>query len=288
MTDRDLAGKNAIITGASRGLGLAIAEAMGRAGASLLLISRSSDALAEARKRALAAGASEASVFAADLQDESAPEAILAEAHRIWSRLDILINNAAIIGPIGKLWENDWTEWQNTIRVNLLAPAALCRLAVPWIAQNRRGAIVNISGGGATKARPHFSAYGTTKAAIVRFSETLAEEAAAQGIRVNCVAPGAMNTAMLEAVLRSSPDAAGAEYTQAEKQALQGGTPPDLAASLCVYLASDRSAGITGKLISAVWDPWRDFDAHIEDLRNSDIYTVRRIVPTDRGKDWGK
>ena len=283
----DLAGKNAIVTGASRGLGLAIAEAMGRTGANLLLVARSAEALAEARERALAAGAPQASIFAVDLQEDSAPEAILTEARRIWPRLDILINNAAIVGPIGKLWENDWDEWRRAISINLLSPAALCRLAVPWMAGTGGGAIINISGGGATKPRPHFSAYATAKAALVRFSETLAEEAASRGIRVNCVAPGAMNTAMLDAVLQSSPEAAGAEFAQAEKQAREGGAPPELAASLCVFLASDRSAGITGKLISAVWDPWRDLAGHANDLRNSDIYTIRRIVPADRGKSWG-
>src|SRR5947209_3898902 len=154
MPDRDLAGKTAIVTGASRGLGLAIAEAMGRAGANLLLVARSAEALAGARERALTAGALQANILAADLQNSSAPEAILAEAHRIWSRLDILINNAAIIGPIGNLWDNDWDAWQTTIGVNLLAPAALCRFAVPWMAQTGGGAIVNISGGGATRPRP--------------------------------------------------------------------------------------------------------------------------------------
>jgi NAD(P)-dependent dehydrogenase (short-subunit alcohol dehydrogenase family) len=286
MPDAELAGKNAIVTGASRGLGLAIAEALGRAGANLLLVARSSEALVETRRQALAAGAPEAHIFPADLEHDSAPEAILAEARRVWPRLDILVNNAAIVGPIGKLWENDWDQWRCTIAVNLLAPVALCRLAVPWMVQTGGGTIINLSGGGATKARPHFSAYGTAKAALVRFSETLAEEAAAHHIRVNCVAPGAMNTAMLAAVLHSSPEAAGAEYAQAQKQAREGGAAPELAAELCVFLASGRSAGITGKLISAVWDPWRKLTAHAGDLRNSDIYTLRRIVPADRGKNW--
>ena len=286
MPDADLAGKNAIVTGASRGLGLAIAEALGRAGANLLLVARSAEALSESRGRALATGAPEAHVFPADLEHDSAPEEILIEARRIWSHVDILVNNAAIVGPIGKLWENDWDQWRCTIAVNLLAPVALCRLAVPWMAQSGGGAIINLSGGGATKARPHFSAYGTAKAALVRFSETLAEEAAPHNIRVNCVAPGAMNTAMLDAVLRSDPEAAGAEYAQAQKQAREGGAPPELAAELCVFLASNRSDRITGKLISAVWDPWRNLTDYAADLRNSDIYTIRRIVPADRGKDW--
>ena len=280
MPDLDLAGKNAIVTGASRGLGLAIAEALGRAGANLLLVARSAEALA--------AAAPDAHIFPADLEHDSAPEAILTEACRLWPRLDILINNAAIVGPIGKLWENDWDQWRSTIAVNLLAPVALCRLAVPWMAQTGGGAIINLSGGGATKARPHFSAYGTAKAALVRFSETLAEEAAAHHIRVNCVAPGAMNTAMLDAVLRSSPEAAGAEYAQAQKQAREGGAPPEVAAELCVFLASNRSDGITGKLISAMWDPWRKLTDRAGDLRDSDIYTLRRIVPEDRNKQWDK
>jgi len=288
MPDAELAGKNAIVTGASRGLGLAIAEALGQAGANLLLVARSAEALAETRHRALAAGAPEAHIFPADLEQNSAPEAILTEARRGWPRLDILVNNAAIVGPIGKLWENDWDQWRRTIAVNLLAPVALCRLAVPWMAQTGGGTIINLSGGGATKARPHFSAYGTAKAALVRFSETLAEETAAHNIRVNCVAPGAMNTAMLDAVLRSDPEAAGAEYAQAKKQAREGGASPELAAELCVLLASKRSAGITGKLISAVWDPWRKLTNHADDLRNSDIYTIRRILPADRGKNWNE
>src|SRR5262249_11790898 len=188
MPDRDLAGKHAIVTGASRGLGLAIAEAFACAGANLLLIGRSVAALTDGRDRALDAGAPEVHIFPADLEQNAVPEAILVEARRIWPRLDVLVNNAAIVGPIGKLWDNDWDAWQSPIHVNLLAPVALCRLATSWMAQTGGGAIINLSGGGATKARPHFSAYGTAKAALVRFSETLAEEAAPMNIRVNCVA----------------------------------------------------------------------------------------------------
>jgi NAD(P)-dependent dehydrogenase (short-subunit alcohol dehydrogenase family) len=278
----DLAGRNAIVTGASRGLGLAIAEAMGRAGAAMLLVARSAEALSAARERALAAGAPRVDVLTADLQDPAAAEAIVSEARRLWQRIDILVNNAAIAGPIGNLWENDWAEWRDSMAVNLLAPVALCRLAVAWMRQTGGGAIVNLSGGGATSPRARFSAYGTAKAALVRFSETLAVEAAADGIRVNCIAPGVMKTAMLEEVLSKGPEVLGPEYAVVEKQVREGGTPPERAASLCVYLASSKSEGLTGKLISAVWDPWQSLN--VEELRGSDIYTLRRIVPEDRGK----
>jgi 3-oxoacyl-[acyl-carrier protein] reductase len=277
-----LEGRNAIITGASRGLGLAIAKAMACAGANLLLVARSAKALEQSDGRMV-----NARVFRADLQDADAPAAIIEEARRHWSKLDILVNNAAIVGPIGAVWENDWREWEAALRVNLLAPVALCRLAAPWMKESGGGAILNISGGGATKARPRFSAYATAKAGLVRFSETLAEEAFADHIRVNCIAPGAMNTAMLDAVLNTGEAAGAGEYAQALKQRAQGGTPPETAAALCVFLASGEAAGITGRLISAVWDPWRSLAERTEDLRNSDIYTLRRIVPADRGQEWG-
>ena len=175
----------------------------------------------------------------------------------MWESLDVLVNNAGMLTPIGKVWDNDWHAWEMTIRVNLLAPVELCRACVPWMSERRQGKIINISGGGATRPRPHFSAYATAKAGLVRFSETLAHEVRDRQVQVNCVAPGAMNTEMLQAVLRAGPEHVGAlEYAEALKQAETGGTLPQRAAELCVFLASAASDGITGTLLSAVWDPW--------------------------------
>jgi 3-oxoacyl-[acyl-carrier protein] reductase len=121
----------------------------------------------------------------------------------------------------------------------------------------------------------------------VRFSETISVEVAELGIRVNCVAPGAMNTDMLQETLKAGADRVGRdEFDKTVKAVADGGTDPRIAAELVVYLSSERSAGITGKLISAVWDPWRNLHEHIDDLRETDIYTLRRVVPNDRGKGW--
>ncbi len=172
------AGKTAVITGASRGLGQHIAEAFWRCGADVFLIARSAPALAgvcAALKRAARNG-QHADYLASDLSDTAAPERIIAAALDFSGRVDILLNNAGIIGPIGALDENDWTEWQRTIDVNLLAPAALCRLAIQCMKSQHGGAIVNVSGGGATSPRPFFSAYATAKAGLVRFTETIAAE----------------------------------------------------------------------------------------------------------------
>ncbi len=287
---KTLSGKNIIITGASRGLGVHIARAMWENGASLLLAARSEDAL-RGLKRDLETKALPGQVVhiaVADLGMATAIDRIMEEAHRVWDRLDGLVNNAGILGPVGPVWKNDWYLWEETIRVNLLAPVALCRVCVDWMKQNGEGKIINLSGGGATGPRPNFSAYAVAKTGIVRFTEILAEEVRDLNIQVNSIAPGALNTDMLEAVLRENPDKVGRrEYDLALKQKKSGGASPGLAAELCVFLASSASNGITGRLISALWDPWERFPEYLNDLQQSDIYTLRRIVPQDRGKDWG-
>ena len=225
----------------------------------------------------------------ADLADPTVPAHLIAELRATLPTLNVLVNNAAIQGPIGLAWENDWTAWQTTLQVNLLAPVALCRLCVPWMAQQGWGKIINLSGGGATGPRTRFSAYAVAKTGLVRFSETLAEEAGDVGVSVNCIAPGAMDTAMLATVLEAGPAAVGQrEYEQAQRASQQGAAIIERAAALAVFLAAAASDGITGKLISAVWDPWASLPDHLDELRRSDIYTLRRIVPKDRDMGWGE
>jgi NAD(P)-dependent dehydrogenase (short-subunit alcohol dehydrogenase family) len=285
-----LVGKNVIITGASRGLGSHLARAMWHQGASLLLVARSAEALFElhAALMASAENGQQVHVVRADLRTGDAVPTIIGEARRVWDKLDVLINNAAVLGPIGKIWENDWDEWQATMRVNLLAVVELSRACLPWMFVRRQGRIINLSGGGATRPRPHFSAYATAKAGLVRFSETLAHEVRDMNVQVNCVAPGRMYTDMLQAVLHAGAEAAGeSEYAQAVIQAESQEVFPQRAIDLCVFLASEAADGITGKLLSAVWDPWETLPEHLGDVHDSDIYTLRRIVPGERGKDWG-
>jgi predicted dehydrogenase len=146
------------------------------------------------------------------------------------------------------------------------------------------GSIINISGGGATSPRENFSSYATSKAAIVRFSETLAMETRGDGIRVNCIAPGAMKTSMLEEVIKKGNKVAGEkEYEIARKIIVEGGASMERVAELALFLASDESNGITGKLISAVWDNWKQWPEHLKELNESDVYTIRRIAGRDRG-----
>jgi 3-oxoacyl-[acyl-carrier protein] reductase len=198
--------------------------------------------------------------------------------------IDVLVNNAALLGPVGRAWETADNEWQNTIVADLVGPALICNSVVPWMAKSGGGKIINLSGGGATGPRENFSAYAAAKAGLVRFSETLAHEVRQLGIDVNCVAPGPMGTDMLATIERLGEAVAGQKEIAAAQNAREAGSKTlQAAVDLIAFLASPASSGITGKLISAVWDNWREFPDHLEKLGASDAYTLRRITGRDRG-----
>jgi NAD(P)-dependent dehydrogenase (short-subunit alcohol dehydrogenase family) len=277
-----------LITGSTRGLGEALTRAFWDSGAHLVLVARDERAL-DRQLGSLESRPNQVALrVAADLAQ---PEAVHRSVESLRSqlpRLDVLINNAAVQGPIGPLWRNDWHSWLEAVQVDLLAPVALCHAAAPWMIESGGGSIINISGGGASGPRPNFSAYATAKSGLVRFSETLAQELQPYNVSVNCIAPGAMNTRMLDEIIRAGADASGAsECSQASRIQREGGASPENVARLCLFLASAAARGITGKLISAAWDPWPSLLQHCADLAGSDIYTLRRIVPQDRGLTWG-
>jgi len=283
-----LAGRAALITGASRGLGLAIAGKLALAGADVLLCARNADTLEEAR-RSVAALAPGRRVLAAagDVSREADVARVTEAAVAAFPSLHVLVNNAGVYGPMGPIERADWEAWVRAIEVNLFGSVLMTRALVPHFKSRRAGKIIQISGGGATRPLPNLSAYAASKAAIVRFAETIAEELRPHHIDVNAVAPGALNTHMLDEVIEAGPDAVGAAfYDRALAQKSTGGTPLDRGADLCVFLASAASDGITGKLISAVWDPWASLPDHRADLEASDVYTVRRILPEDRKLPW--
>ncbi len=281
-------GRCCLITGSTRGLGETLTRAFWHSGAHLLLVARDADDL-DGQVASLGARPGQTALrFAADLASPEAPWRIIDWARSQMAQLDILINNAAVQGPIGPLWRNDWHSWRAAMEVDLLAPAALCHACVPWMIESGGGSIINLSGGGASGPRPNFSAYATAKSGLVRFSETLAQEVQPYNVSVNCVAPGAMSTEMLDDVIRAGAEASGSrEYDQAVVVRREGGVSPENVASLCLFLASSAARGITGKLISAAWDPWPSLLEHSAELAGSDVYTLRRIVPQDRGLAWG-
>jgi NAD(P)-dependent dehydrogenase (short-subunit alcohol dehydrogenase family) len=286
----DLTGRAAIVTGASHGLGQAIARAFVSAGARVAICGRDAATLSAARGELEALAGNPKLVLSevADVAEEADVQRLVARALAEFGRVDILVNNAGVYGPLGAIEEIDWPAWVRAIEINLLGSVLLCRALLPHFKKNRYGKIIQLSGGGATNPLPRISAYAASKAAIVRFAESLAEEVREYAIDVNAIAPGALNTRLLDEVLEAGPERVGENFFQRSlKQKEAGGAGLDRGAELAVFLASGASDGITGKLISAVWDPWAKFPQHANDLQKTDIYTLRRIVPKDRGLKWG-
>ena len=282
-----LAGLHALITGGSQGLGRVIAETFVCEGASVMLCARDAALLENARAElaALAQSGQKVVARACDVSSEQQVNDLAAHAIAEFGAVHVLVNNAGVYGPLGPTESVPLDEWRRAIEINLLGVLLPCRAFIPHFKAAGRGKIIIISGGGATNPLPNISSYAASKAAVVRLMETLSEELKAHRIDVNAVAPGALKTRMMQEVLDAGPEKVGAAfYAKNVKWTEDGATPPALAANLCAYLASSESDGVTGRLISAQWDPWKTLHTHKDEF--GDIYTLRRIVPEDRGKKW--
>jgi NAD(P)-dependent dehydrogenase (short-subunit alcohol dehydrogenase family) len=292
-TDRvnnDLSGKVAIVTGGSRGIGQAIAHSLVKSGASVAICARSEKDLATAAGQlSEQVKGREQKIFhrVVNVASQEECQNFVRTVEQRLGAVDILVNNAGVYGPMGATEDVDLNSWQEALQINLMGSLHMATAVIRKMKERRYGKIIQLSGGGATAPLPGISAYAASKAAVVRLMETLAEEVREFGIDVNCVAPGALNTKMLEEVLRAGEAKVGPKfYARALKQNEEGGTPLEVGASLVNFLASSQSDGLTGKLISAVWDPWQTLPEHRDELKSSDVYTLRRIVPKDRGLDW--
>ncbi len=289
MSEKSLQGRVALVTGASQGFGERIVRHFVAEGASVVAIARSADKLDQLcaeLKPLLGAGQAVVPV-PGDMSREGDIERVVDSAVSRFGRIDVLVNCAGNVGPRGALDEIDWAEWRAAIELNLLGPTYLCRCVIPHMKRAGYGKIINISGGGATKAIQNLSSYGASKAGFVRLTETLALELAAHHIDVNAVAPGLLATKLAAEVMEIGADILGARYfEEVERQRRGEHDAFAKATALCVFLASAKSDGITGRLISAPWDPWATLSARREELARSDIYTLRRITPEDRGRKW--
>jgi len=286
-----LAGKRALITGASEGFGLAVAQAYVQEGVSVMICARRAEKLAEAARgmASVATGGAKVAHRVVDISSVADVDALVRDTIQELGGLDILIANAGVHGPIGELDAVNFDAWRDAVKVNLIGTVYCCRAVTPVFKSQKHGKIVLLSGGGATKPMPNFSAYAATKTAVVQFGEALAEELSEFNVDVNSVAPGALNTRLLDEVLAAGPEKVGKQFYDASvKQKESGGTPLEKGTGLCVFLGSDASKGITGRLISAVWDPWERLPELAPQLAKSDIYTLRRIAPEERNRDWGE
>ena len=175
-----LANRVAVITGANRGLGEAIARAFAREGAGLVLAARDGVLLKQVAADLSTGAKQKVEWVSADVCEAAGIDAIRDRALETFGRVDILVNNAGVYGPIGPFEEVDWQEWSQALNVNLFGTFAMSRAIVPIMKRQGYGKIINLSGGGATAPLPRFTAYAASKAAVVRLTETIAEELADQ------------------------------------------------------------------------------------------------------------
>lgn len=277
--------KNILITGGSQGFGRHLVEAFLAEGANVVFCARTATDVshAEAELRSTLPSDQYVVGVVCDVSDPASVAALFARTVAL-GPLHAVVNNAGIYGPIGPTEDLALTDWNQAWAVNVTGTLLVCQHAVRAMKPLGGGKIVNISGGGATNPMPRFAAYAATKAAVVRLTETLAEEYRADCIEVNAIAPGALRTRLTQQVLDAGPAKAGEDFfARNKKWSDEGAVDPKLGAALCVYLASRESDGITGKLISAQWDPWEDPEK-FRALATGDVYTLRRIVPEDRVK----
>lgn len=278
--------KIAIITGGSTGIGKAISIAFAIEGAHLVLASRTKTELEKAKSEIAGIADARVKIFPVDVSNPKAVTDMVDFTLKEFSNIDILVNCAGIYGPIGLVTEISSDEWLNTIKTNLFGTFLCTQAVLPTMMRNKKGKIVNMSGGGAAAPFPRFSAYSASKAAVVRLTETLAEEVKQYNICINSIAPGAVNTRLLDEALAAG-EAAGKDFSSKSiKQKQEGGVPPEKVAELAVFLASPQTDGLTGRLISLLWDDWRDIPRHLDKIMSSDIFTMRRLIPKDRGFDW--
>ena len=271
-------GRVAIVTGGGRGIGEAVALALAREGARVVVAARTGAELGRVVARIEQLGGA-ARAVPSDVSQPGQVERLTRAALDAYGQIDVLVNAAGIPGPIGPLWDTDVAAWKRAIDVNLLGTFLCCHAVVPHMIKQRRGKVINMSGGGAASPLPRFSAYGASKAAVVRLTETLAEELREFGVQVNAIAPGLVDTRLQDEVLAAG-ERAGAQFARVRRlrETGEGGVPGELPATLAVWLASDRSDGLTGKLIAAPFDDWQTWDAaRIAELTSSTWLTLRRL-----------
>lgn len=269
--------KVAFITGGSQGIGRAMAEAFAREGYSTIICARTKEDVDKAAGEISASGFA-CEGIALDVTSQPAVQSAADFVAKKYGRIDVLVCCAGIYGPIGPLPENDSKKWADAISVNLLGTMHAVRACLPIMKKAGKGCIITMAGGGVggKKLKPNFSAYVTSKFGVCGFTEAIACELEGTGVRINAISPGAVNTRLLGEVLASG-EKAGKEFLEASiKQKESGGTPPEKACALALFLASDGAGGVNGKMLSAVWD---DTSAITKMGRKipSPLYTLKRI-----------
>jgi NAD(P)-dependent dehydrogenase (short-subunit alcohol dehydrogenase family) len=261
-----------LITGAGRGIGKRLAMGFAAAGARVGLLARSQPEIDLAKLEIEHAGGT-ALRIRADVRDFEQMCAAADRMRAVFGGVHVLVAAAAVQGPIGPLLEAKPRQWAEAVETNVIGVMHACRAVLPQMIERRAGKIIILSGGGAASPRPNFSAYAASKAAVVRLAETLAEEVRDCNVQINCMAPGGSYTHMTDEIIHAGDRAGRKEIEDAEHVRLTGGVIPDKQIQLAMFLASERSNHVSGKLIH-VNDDWKRLE---RENMNPELYTLRRV-----------
>ncbi len=267
-----------VITGGSMGIGFEIAKKCAIEGATVVVSARNESDIQKALKE-LKAGSSGAHCgYPIDVSQYDKVQQFAAWCAARFNSIHGVVNCAGIYGPVGKTYHVSMSEFTHAVQINFLGMVYMCHEFIPLIKSETRKKIVNMSGGGAATPMANYSAYSTSKTALVRFTENLSLELAQEGFDVNCVSPGFVATRIHQSTLEAGPERATPQFFEYTKRQMEsGGVLPRKAADLVAFLLSRDSDGITGKFISAPWDPWQEKSFQNRLRTDKDFAVIRRI-----------
>lgn len=275
--------KVAIITGGSRGIGKAIAERFAQEGCNLMLASRTKSELKKTVESIIKQSSIHVSSYQTDIGNEEEVVAMVQQTITEFGRIDVLVNNAAIIGPMGEISKINGQEFFDTLKNNIGGTVFCTKAVIPYMKSQKQGNIINLSGGGGLYPLPYYDAYSASKAAIVRLTENFALELEKFNINVTAISPGAVSTKMFDEQLKTDKTSIGEKNWRALQDRLaSGGNSIDKAPELALFIACKNRKELNGRVISVVWDDWEKISKQKEKIIDTDIFQMRRIVPKDR------
>jgi NAD(P)-dependent dehydrogenase (short-subunit alcohol dehydrogenase family) len=275
------------VTGGTRGIGLACARELLNRGARVFIAAREREALMMALDSlGRSARPHQIDGVLADVSVPSSVDELFVRATH-FGNLAGVIHAAGILGPIGTVVSVEPDAWLDAVRVNLFGTFLITRAGCKaMIAAGTGGSIVLLSGGGAATPFPNYTAYACAKVGVVRLAESVAIEVASSGVRVNALAPGFVATRLHQQTLDAGRDAAGEYFEMTRSRLAEGAVSADVAARAACFLISDQSRGITGRFLAAPYDDWQHWPEHLDAIANSDLFTLRRVVPGERDSRW--